>query len=356
MLRLRLFRTLLTFISGLLSGGGRFSPERRTASRTDPKKAIILSPGPIPTTDIYLKNRLDKTYVQGVFHVNTLRQSPDSVSPDGNTLLIVVRHAPLRWLNWLANLHQKGSRIVLMVDDDLPSALTASALPFAYAVKTAWRFALTKRFLDHRCGEIWVSTPALARPYRDCPVTVRTPAYIAPVQSGQSSPVYFYHGTWAHKQEMQWLVPIVKKIQQIEKRAWFEIMGDNRVRRLFTGIPRVRTVHPMPWPDYLAYSAANRYQVGLAPCLKNTFNSGRSHTKIFDITRLGGAGIYSDGVPYGETVIHGETGLLCKEDRRSWVAAVLLLLRNHTLRDEIAENARKWCQERSIRGSIKTAG
>jgi hypothetical protein len=321
--------------------------------QTGTTKAVVLSPGPIPTTDIYLTGLLEETYKGGVRYLDTLSDSPASGSPDSESVFIIVRYAPVRWLRWLVDNREKFSGMVFMVDDDLEAALQDTQLPLTYAMKTAWRYALTKRFLGDQCNEIWVSTQALARCYAACATQVRASAYVVPFEADRPSPVYFYHGTWAHRREIQWLVPIVKEIQRIEKNAWFEIMGNNRVKKMFAGIPRVRTVFPMSWPNYLAYAAIGRYQVGLAPCLQSDFNAGRSHSKIFDITRLGAAGIYANTAPYAGKILHGKTGLLCRNDRESWIAAILLLLRHSPLRSEIADNALAWCEERAV-GTYRT--
>lgn len=336
--------SLFSFFAG---GKGLIRPEDNQ-DRTFPQKALVLSPGIIPTTDIYLKKRLRNSFKGNVRFLNSLCPSRISIVLDEKTVVVVVRYAPLRWLRWLVRIQEQVAGIIFMMDDDMPKALHAPELPLGYAIKTAWRYALTKRMLDRRCREIWLSTTMLARRYGSFATHVKEPAYVAPEKAERSRPVFFYHGTRAHRREIKWLVPIVKEVQQSQEGVWFEISGDNRVRRLYAGIPRVRVLHPMSWPDYLDYAASCQYQIGLAPCLETDFNTGRSHTKIFDITRMGAAGIYSSVVPYVEKVMQGKTGLLCKNDREAWVAAILLLLRERSLRDEIAENARMWCEQRMV--------
>jgi hypothetical protein len=112
---------------------------------------------------------------------------------------------------------------------------------------------------------------------------------------------------------------------------------------MFRGIPRVRVIHPMPWSDYLAYAGSVRYQVGLAPCFDTLFNRARSHSKVFDITRLGAVGIYSKVTPFAEKIVHGETGLLCDNDQGQWVAAIIPLLYERKIRESIYRRALIWC-------------
>jgi glycosyltransferase involved in cell wall biosynthesis len=99
----------------------------------------------------------------------------------------------------------------------------------------------------------------------------------------------------------------------------------------------------MPWKDYLAYAGTVKYQVGLAPCFDTEFNRARSHSKLFDITRMGAAGIYANVTPYREKVIHGRTGYLCENEQDKWVAALTRLLNDEELRTSLCLNAREWC-------------
>jgi glycosyltransferase involved in cell wall biosynthesis len=192
---------------------------------------------------------------------------------------------------------------------------------------------------------VWVSTPELARRYARFSHRLLEPNYVESKSAGEEKTVYFYHGTWAHRREIEWLVPVVRQVQEAIPDAWFEIMGTDRVRRLYRGIPRVRVVHPMPWRDYLAYAGTVKYQVGLAPCFDTEFNRARSHSKLFDITRIGATGIYANVTPYREKVIHGRTGYLCPNEPDRWVAAITQLLSDTELRSSLYLKANDWCRE-----------
>jgi len=256
----------------------------------------------------------------------------------GDSMIVIVRHAPLRWLE---HGRDQLSGVVFLMDDDIPAAAAACELPFFYAMKTAWHYARARRLLGRLCSEVWVSTPELARRYESSFPRLWEPAYVGASSTAHTvAPVYFYHGSWAHRREIEWLVLIVGRIQETFPDAWFEIIGTDRVKQLFRGIPRVRIVHPMSWKDYLAYAGTVRYQVGLAPCFDTDFNRARSHSKMFDITRLGAAGIYSNVTPYAEKVVDGKTGLLCDNDPDKWVAALTLLLNDADLRCSLYSGAR----------------
>jgi glycosyltransferase involved in cell wall biosynthesis len=337
-------RTVFNSLLNLFAGSGFFEPKGTNGDRP-PREAVVLAPGEIPTIDLYLRHRLKNRFGENVRYVNVLQTCPDEFAPIDNPLVVVVRHAPRRWLRWLADQQPKLAGIAFLVDDDIPSALRASELPFRYAMKTAWRYARTRRLLGQLCSEIWVSTPELASRYVRFSPRLLEPNYVESKAAGSEKSVYFYHGTWAHRREIEWLIPVVRQVQQAIPEAWFEIMGTDRVRRLYRGIPRVRVVHPMPWRDYLAYAGTVKYQVGLAPCFDTEFNRARSHSKLFDITRIGATGIYANVTPYREKVIHGRTGYLCSNEPDKWVAAITQLLSDTELRSSLYLKANDWCRE-----------
>lgn len=340
-----MLRMLLYNLFGLVGGGrGLFIPDGIYDQRP-PREVLVLAPGEIPTTDLYLRGRLEQQYGKEVRYVDTLRTSPWEMVC-GDVMIVIVRHAPLRWLRWLEQRRDQLNGVVFLMDDDIPAAATACELPFRYAMKTAWRYARSRRLLGRLCSEVWVSTPELVSRYESSFPRLWEPAYVGASSTAHPvAPVYFYHGSWAHRKEIEWLVPIVGRIQEDFPDAWFEIIGTDRVKHLFRGIPRARIVHPMSWKDYLDYAGTVRYQVGLAPCFDTDFNRARSHSKMFDITRLGAAGIYSNVTPYAEKVVDGKTGMLCDNDPDKWVAALTLLLNDADLRCSLYSGARGWCDD-----------
>ncbi len=307
-----------------------------------PRRITVLSPGIIPTTDLYFRKNVSRPYGRVVGHVNTLTVLPSEVTLVDKTMIVIVRYAPPRWLRWLNANQARLAGVALFMDDDIPAAAFALELPFLYILKTVWRHTLSRRLLSKVCDEIWVSTPELVRRYAARSPVLIEPEYI-PARTPEGGPmVYFYHGSWAHRREIRWLVPVVRQVQASFPDAWFEIMGADRVWRLFRGIPRVRVIHPMPWTDYLSYAGSACYQVGLAPCFDTHFNRARSHSKIFDITRLGAAGIYSNCTAYATKVAHGQTGLLCENITEAWVSAIIRLLADRNERLSIYRNALAW--------------
>jgi hypothetical protein len=123
--------------------------------------------------------------------VNVLQTSPDNFAFIDDPLVAVVRHAPRRWLRWLADQLPKLAGIAYLIDDDMPSALRAPELPFRYAVKTAWRYARTWKLSGQLCSEIWVSAPELVSRYARFSPRLLEPNYVESKPAGEEKTVYF---------------------------------------------------------------------------------------------------------------------------------------------------------------------
>lgn len=309
-----------------------------------PRHCIVLSPGAIPTTDIYFRAR---TGAGIAAIVDTLASDPPPDATDADAVYVIVRYLPARWRGWLARAGVAPARIAYFLDDDMPCALAAAELPLAYAMRTAWRAARMARWLRGRHAALWVSTGELQRRYAGAGARVCAPVYLpsAATAAPALEPVYFYHGSGAHRRELEWLVPVVRAVQERLPVARFEVFGDARVERLFRGIARVSVLRPLRWPDYLARAGHLRYAVGLAPLLDGPFNRARAHVKLFDITRLGAAGVYSPQPAYIDSVRDGVTGLLCDNDPQAWADAIVRLFEEPARRVRIHAAAVAWCRD-----------
>lgn len=309
------------------------------------RSVLVLEPGQVPTTSYYVRSRVQ----EGLEYrrVNSLSVPKDAILIPPGTWVIIVRHASRKWLRILSTHREAIARVTYLKDDDIAAVFSATHLPWYYSVWTGCRFLWIRGLLGRVVSDIAVSTEELAVRYRSSKPEIWEPHYDDSSEVPKESCVYFYHANIVHYREMKWLVPVVRRVQKAVPGAWFEIVGNDSVARLFRDIPRVRVLHPMSWPDYQDYLSGVRYQVGLAPLLDTHYNRARSHTKLYQITRAGAAGVYSNVIPYSAKIIDGQTGVLCGNHRYLWVRAIVSLLGDPALRKIIHDNARAWCQEQS---------
>jgi len=240
---------------------------------------------------------------------------------------------------------------IFFIDDDLLDCNALFSLPISYAFRL-WRKATSKRkWILSSCSELWVSTPYLARKY-----SAWKPRLIRPIASGPlleqswldlanstfapSSPVHIcYHGTWSHRDDMKWLAPVIAEVQRRCPNSVFEVIGSDRVGRIFRGIPRVCVLPTMTWPDYLKHTQTVRQDIGLAPLRDTLFNRGRGPIKFFDYARAGAVGIYSAGPAFSEFVSHEVDGYVLRNDPELWVNTIVNLVNSPHLRQQMADAA-----------------
>lgn len=138
---------------------------------------------------------------------------------------------------------------------------------------------------------------------------------------------------------MKWLAPVMAEVQRRCSNTVFEVMGGDRVARIFRGIPRVTVLPTMPWPDYLRHTQTVRQDIGLAPLRDTLFNRGRGPIKFFDYARAGAVGVYSAGPAFSEFVCHGVDGFVLQNNPDLWVERIVDLVNSPELRQSMADAA-----------------
>jgi glycosyltransferase involved in cell wall biosynthesis len=242
--------------------------------------------------------------------------------------------------------------VIYFMDDDLLDWKALLSVPSPYAFRL-WRKATSKRkWVLSSCSELWVSTPYLAQKY-----STWNPRLLRPIASGplldrpwinlinspsldSANPVRIcYHGTWSHRDDMKWLAPVIAEVQRRCLNTVFEVIGGDRVARIFKGIPRVCVLPTMSWPDYLKHTQTVRQDIGLAPLRDTLFNRGRGPIKFFDYARAGAVGIYSAGPAFSEFVSHEVDGYVLRNDPELWVNTIANLVNLPHLRQQMADAA-----------------
>lgn len=310
------------------------------------RSVLVLAPGCLPSTDIYLRPRLEVRSGLAVRYIDTLTAAPDSLELAPGTFVVVVRHAPVAWLRRLSAGQENLSGVAYFMDDDIPGILASPDLPKLYAWKTAARYLSTRERLGTLCDAVWVSTSWLRTRYPAVPTRVLPPLYVGDLaeRPGEGAS-YFYPGTASHRLEMRWLLGVVRGVQERLPSARFEIHCRGALARRLAAIPGVTVRAPESWPEFLANSAQRRHAVGLAPMLDSPFNRARSHNKFYDITRCGAAGIYSDFGAFRGQVIDGVTGRCLRNDRTLWVEEICRLLVDRDERARLYRNALAQCRQ-----------
>jgi len=268
----------------------------------------------------------------------------------GDTVL-VCRYLSWRLIGLLKQLQALEVELIYFMDDDLLDYRVLKGLPLMYAWRLWSKATVKKLWIAQLFSQLWVSSPILAAKYTSqfphiqiktlCPVAQENLLHQAhPTEKKNFSIVNIaYHATWSHKKEMQWLAPILAKIQKQFSSTQITIFGDQRAKPIFQNIPRLTLHQPLEWAEYLHYTQSQTVDIGLAPLLLTSFNFGRSPTKFFDYSRTQAVGIYSTGPVYERVVSHEVNGLLVENDPEKWFEKIALLIENEPMRKKMAQCA-----------------
>lgn len=310
-------------------------------SQVERPGAVILSGGATPTADYFLKPYLE----QLGYEVSLLDGSCEPMVSAFDTqrcqLVVVSRYVSGCWFAALERLRRQGAKLVYFMDDDLFDLTALQGLPWRYRWKIFSRAWMHRNRLLRLCHEFWVSTPYLAEKYVRFKPVLLGPLPSALMLAQNPCVRVCYHGTASHQREIEWLLPVIAQVQARTEAIYFELFGGRDVAKRFGSQPRVSVLHPMGWPNYLAYTASHRCDIALAPLLPGAFNAARGPTKFYDYTRMGAAGLYSDMAPYRGFVRDGVDGLLLDNNPERWVEAILALAPDAEKRAALAAAARQ---------------
>lgn len=296
-------------------------------------QVLVVEQGANPSTDFFIRPWAEQHQAQCEF---VSLSGPPPVRKRWD-LIIFVRYITPTWRSWLANNKNHIGRFALFMDDDLLNLKAHVHLPLRYRFKL-FKYVWHQQFWLKRTGfELWVSTPWLAKKYASWSPLVLTPS--SPHRHQAPQKTLFYHGSASHQSELDWLYPVFEQVLAQDHSISVELIGNHKVRKQFSALPRIHVLHPMSWPAYQALLARPGRCIGLAPLLENEFNAARAPTKFFDITQAGATGIYADHPVYRAVIKDGYNGRLVTMEQKVWAATILQLSQNEQERAYMMKNA-----------------
>lgn len=308
---------------------------------SDAHKVFIVEEDINPSSDYFI--------VPEINHDNELLtrcnwKTLPSIEELDQATVIFVRYIPNTWKRLISKERSRLANVIYFMDDDLWDLNVTSGLPWQYRVKLAMYATYHQKWLKTMGAQIWLSTPWLINKYQNSNPRLVTPKPIFDSSStfgGQPSNQIriFYHGSASHRSEIIWLQPIIKEVLKQDDHVTFEIIGDQKVNRLYRILERCTIVNPMKWPSYKAFISQQGRHIGLAPSLPLPFNHARSYTKFFDVTASGAVGIYAKPGPCENIISHGQDGILLNMNPSEWIDAILELAQNQSLRQNIYQTA-----------------
>jgi GT2 family glycosyltransferase/glycosyltransferase involved in cell wall biosynthesis len=156
-----------------------------------------------------------------------------------------------------------------------------------------------------------------------------------------------YVGTRTHADDLALLRPVIKQLRQrgdLEV-TLFVVGGEERAphgRGWYRSVQMPTTESHYAYPEFVPWvrSRSHDWTIAVAPLQEASFNRNKSDLKYLEYAALGLPAIYSDVVPYRDSVRHEVTGLLTENATEAWSAAILRLASDADLRARMAAEAR----------------
>ncbi|SEQ95196.1 hypothetical protein SAMN03080615_03364 [Amphritea atlantica] len=305
--------------------------------KPDQKVAFVVEESINPSSDFFVIPELKRRgYEIRRFGFDSCPAAGDA----GKSIVVFVRYVPRCWKLFIDRHREHFDQIIYFMDDDLLNPAALSGLPLRYRFKLVRYAFLARNWLQNHNACFWVSTPYLQSVY-----SAFEPVLVAPVPLPEKpGPLtIFYHGSSSHNAEIRWLVPVIEEVLRLRENTVFEVIGNTEVRKWLKGLSRVNVLQPMNWSSYQALILRGGRDIGLAPLLDSPFNRARSHTKYFDITAAGAAGVFADDPVYTSYIEHESNGMTIAMDKSEWVCAIVDLIDNKAKRIALHSEAKSHC-------------
>lgn len=329
---------------------GSCTPAREQVSGV---KALVIRRRADPTDDLYVQAPLRRLTARGNISLEALDfgwglTAAGRLRPHLHdcTHVIVSRYCPGAWVKALIENRGRRFQLIYLVDDDIPAAAATGALPLTYRLRMARvarrEFAAFLRGADR----VVVTSRFLAGKYPADNVDLLEPANIWPLRSldhfqDPERIVISFHATAIHQGDLAAVAPALRKVHDARANVWLEIMTDGKVPLYLRRLPRCRVRPDLPWPQYREVVQSSQSHIGLAPLMDSPYNRGKSHIKLFDITAMGAAGVYSNRSPYAGVIRHGVNGVLVEDRAEAWADTLIDLVDNPGRAKRMAEAAQE---------------
>jgi hypothetical protein len=284
---------------------------------------LVLAARKNPTIDYYLSDLFSansnyRIAVDSELDRWTGPNASERIAP--RTRVVLVRMPDSRWAEVIAAAGDKVVEVVWLIDDDAIAAREDDWLPRDYRLRLLDEHLAFTRNFAHLVDRVWASTPELAARFPAGRVEVRPPRPLPPLERRWVK--IFYHGTASHRREHEFLLPVLREVQNRSESTVIEVTGDHALYKMFRSVPRLRVLHPVAWPDYLVHLQASRYDLGLVPLLDTPFNRARSGVKALEVAASGAQGLLSRRSPYTDYA-HLPGMHLVGDEPSEWIDAIL---------------------------------
>ncbi len=313
-----------------------------------PPRVLAILPGIIPSTYITVAKPFLELHRQGFINA---RISLEAFANLGNLpqvdLVVFCRNTEPKYADTLDAILKRRIPYIYDLDDNFFAIPGNSNIAKYHRDPT--RLALLTRYIRH-ANHVRVYSEELLRKVQTLnPQTERVlgpvdqrllPRERRPSNHGKIKLVY---ATNRHRDDFVsiCLNPLTRVLNEYPERVELHLWGcDLPKLRRYEGV----RYHP-PISDYDHFFrsfARSAYDIALAPLTDDIFSRSKSDNKFREYGDCGLAGIYSRVRVYTDCVENDVTGILVSNDPEEWYNAIVRLIEDHSLREAIQMNARKY--------------
>lgn len=269
-------------------------------------------------------------------------------------ILVMGTQSQPKALELVAHMKAKGALTVLDIDDDY----------WNLAPENPARPSWTQAALDGLSAVVQavdrVTTPThvLANVIRPMNSDVRVlpnmlPDEHWPSERRQASPnrkplVMGWAGSPSHIPDVRMVMPVLTQLLDEYSHLELHIAGINP--SLLPNHPRVRALQYVKVEQYAGLLSG--FDIGLAPLVDIRFNRCKSDLKFLEYAMVGVPGVYSRVIPYEDSVEHGVTGFLAKNNK-GWLKHLRTLIGDPDRREQMSVAARQFAETRLVSTNVE---
>ncbi|MFA5122268.1 hypothetical protein [Zavarzinia sp.] len=322
-------------------------------------RVILVRPENHPTDELYvtapLRSLVEKKVINFIL-IDTNDEEIDGIDRNielrSGDAVIISRYITAKWAKRLIDA-KNGIKIIYIMDDDVAAAIDTVGLPAAYRRRMTEAALFDFQFMLRLCDVFVTTSPFLMRKYSSSKTRFLEPPYFREPKSldhllKTDKIKIVYHGTDTHKDDIGFIMPELQKLGERNENIEISIITRFRIHSE-NGKRAIRTIRPMPWPEYVQYTRENPAHISLAPVLDTAYNRGKSIIKFYDAASLGAVGVFSKVEPYTDVVRDGRNGFLVENCPHRWFDILQLLVRNPSI---IRETAIEGQMDAKKRGDI----
>jgi len=179
-----------------------------------------------------------------------------------------------------------------------------------------------------------------------------------PAKKKEDKIVIGYSGSNSHEDDLKMIMPAIKQIMEKHSNVYFETVGvisKDKVKDYFGQKPGkwMDRCSILPatstFKEYPRYLSDRPWDISIAPLVDTPFTRSKSHIKWMEASMYKIPTVASRVYPYctdlkgRRTVIHNETGILCRPGE--WFDALDNLITNKEERERIGDNAYNFVRE-----------